>query len=83
MKVAGIGAGYGYYSFPAAEVVGKDVVVYAVEPDSNRDEEISRRVPRPRREELEGSQASAEEIAGISSGEVHVAMSIFFLSPFR
>jgi len=76
MKVADIGAGYGYYAFPAAEIVGKDGMVYAVEPDPKRAEEISRRVLERGVRNVKVVQASAEEIAGISSGEVHVAISI-------
>jgi ubiquinone/menaquinone biosynthesis C-methylase UbiE len=76
MKVADIGAGYGYFAFPAAEVVGGEGMVYAVEPNPKRAEEISRRVEERGVKNVEVLVAGAEDLAGIASGEVDAAISM-------
>lgn len=76
MKVADIGAGYGYFAFPAAEIVGGDGMVYAVEPNPKRSEEISRRVEERGVKNIEVIVAGAEDLAGIPSGEVDAAISM-------
>jgi ubiquinone/menaquinone biosynthesis C-methylase UbiE len=76
MKVADVGAGYGYFSFPAAGLVGEEGIVYAVEPDPKRGREISRRAEERGVKNLKVLEARAEEMSGIPSGEVDVAMSM-------
>ena len=76
MRVADIGAGYGYFAFPAAEMVGADGIVFAVEPDRRRAEEISRKAEERGVKNLKVVVAGAEEIGGIPTGEVDVAISI-------
>ena len=44
MKVADVGSGYGFFAFPAAEMVGDEGVVYAVEPNVQRAAEISKMI---------------------------------------
>jgi ubiquinone/menaquinone biosynthesis C-methylase UbiE len=76
MKVADVGAGYGYFTFPAAEMVGGDGMVYAVEPDPKRAGEISRRVEERGFKNVEVVVAGAEDISRIPSGGVDVAISM-------
>ena len=76
MKVADIGAGYGYFAFPAAEIVGEDGIVYAVEPDPKRAEEVSRRADEGGIKNIRVLVAGAEDLAGIPAGEVDVAISM-------
>jgi FkbM family methyltransferase len=76
MKVADIGAGYGYFAFPAAEIVGEEGVVYAVEPNPKRAEEVSRRVEERGVKNIKVVVARAEDLAGIPAGEVDVAISM-------
>jgi len=76
MKVADIGAGYGYFAFPAAEMVGGEGMVYAVEPNPKRAEEISRKVEERGAKNIEILVAGAEDLAGIASGEVDAAISM-------
>ena len=76
MKVADIGAGYGYFALPAADIVGEDGVVYAVEPNPKRAGEISRRARERGVSNLRVLATGAEDLAAISAGEVDVAMSM-------
>ena len=76
MKVADVGAGYGYFAFPAAEMVGDEGTVYAVEPDPRRADEISRGATERGLKNLKVLVRGAEDIGGISACEVDVAMSI-------
>jgi len=76
MKVADIGAGYGYFAFPAAEMVGREGMVYAVEPNPKRAEEISKRVEERGVKNIEVLVAGAEDLAGIPSGEVDAAIAM-------
>jgi ubiquinone/menaquinone biosynthesis C-methylase UbiE len=76
MKVADIGAGYGYFAFPAAEIVGEEGAVYAVEPDPKRAEEVSRRADERGVKNIRVIVSGAEDLAGIPSGEVDVAISM-------
>ena len=87
MRVADIGAGYGYFAFPAAEAVGLEGMVYAVEPDPKRAAEISRRVEERGVKNIEVVVAGAEDLSGIHSEGVDVcnSMSSFhhFADPSR
>ncbi len=76
MKVADVGAGYGYFAFPAAEIVGAEGMVYAVEPNPKRAEEISKRVEERGVKNIEVIVTGAEDLAGIASGEVDAAISM-------
>jgi ubiquinone/menaquinone biosynthesis C-methylase UbiE len=76
MKVADIGAGYGYYALPAAEAVGDEGRVYAIEPDRKRAEEIFRRAEERGAKNVEVLVTGAEDLSGVSTGEVDLAMSM-------
>ncbi len=76
MKVADIGAGYGYYAIPAAEAVGGDGMVYAVEPDPKRGEEISSRAKERGLKNVRVLVTGGEDLSGIPTGEVDLAMSV-------
>jgi ubiquinone/menaquinone biosynthesis C-methylase UbiE len=76
MKVADIGAGYGFFAFPAAEMVGDEGVVYAVEPNALRAAEISKRVAERHVKNLKVLEAKAEDMGGIPAAEVDIAMSM-------
>ncbi len=76
MKVADVGAGYGYFAFPAAGLVGEEGIVYAVEPNPKRGEEISTRAAEKGVKNITVIEAGAEDIGGIPTGEVDVAMSM-------
>ncbi|HVB96050.1 MAG TPA: class I SAM-dependent methyltransferase [Nitrososphaerales archaeon] len=80
MKVADIGAGYGYFALPAAEMVGEEGAVYAVEPNTKRAEEISKRAEEMGVKNIKVLASGAEDLAGIPAGEVDVAIS---MSPFH
>jgi ubiquinone/menaquinone biosynthesis C-methylase UbiE len=82
MKVADVGAGYGFFAFPAAEMVGDEGVVYAVEPNARRAAEISKRAAERDAKNLKVLEAGAEDIGGISTGEVDIAMSMSSLHHF-
>jgi len=76
MKVADIGAGYGYFAFPAAEIVGGEGMVYAVEPDQKRAEEMSKRAEDRGVKNVKVLVNGAEDLSGIPSGGVDVAISM-------
>lgn len=76
MRVADVGAGYGFFAFPAAETVGDDGMVYAVEPDPRRAEQIEATARGRGVKNLRVVVAAAEDLSSIPSGEVDVAMSM-------
>ncbi len=76
MKVADIGAGYGFFAFPAAEMVGEAGLVYAVEPDPKRAQEITRRAEERGVKNLRVLVAGGEEVVGLEAGAVELAFSV-------
>jgi len=76
MSVADIGAGYGFFTFPATETVGEEGLVYAVEPDQRRAAEISRRAGERRVKNIKVLVTRAEDLGQIPTGGVDVAISI-------
>ena len=76
MKVADIGAGYGFFAFPAAAIVGDAGTVFAVEPNVKRAAEISKKVAERGVKNLKVLEAGVEDIGEIAAGEVDIAMSI-------
>ena len=76
MKVADIGAGYGFFAFPAAEMVGDDGVVYAVEPNEQRAAGISKRVAEREVKNLKVLKAGAEDMGEIPAAGVDIAISM-------
>ena len=76
MKVADVGAGYGFFVFPAADMVGQQGKVYAVEPDPRRAEDISRTARDKGAQNVKVLKAKAEDMKEIPSGEVDLAISM-------
>ncbi len=76
MNVADIGAGYGYFAFPAGEVVGDEGTVYAVEPNPRRAQQILRKADERGARNVRVLQAGAEELGSIPSGSVDIAISM-------
>jgi ubiquinone/menaquinone biosynthesis C-methylase UbiE len=76
MTVADVGAGRGFFALPAADMVGEEGLVYAVEPDPKRVEEITRRVEELGLKNIRVLAAGAEEMLGIESGTVGLAISM-------
>jgi ubiquinone/menaquinone biosynthesis C-methylase UbiE len=76
MSVADIGAGYGFFAFPAAEMVGEGGTVYAVEPNPRRAKEISARADEGGVKNLKVLEARAEDLSEIPAGAIDVAMSM-------
>ena len=87
MKVADVGAGYGYFALPAAVMVGQDGTVFAVEPNPKRAAEISKRAEERGVKNLKVIVAGAEDMSRVPSGEVDVAISMssfhHFVDPQR
>jgi ubiquinone/menaquinone biosynthesis C-methylase UbiE len=76
MRMADIGAGYGFFAFPAAEMVGEEGFVYAVEPDPRRAEEISKRAATRGVKNLKVLVTGAEDLAEIPDRGVDLAVSM-------
>jgi ubiquinone/menaquinone biosynthesis C-methylase UbiE len=76
MMVADIGAGNGFFAFPAAEIVGEEGLVCAVEPDPKRAEGIASRAAERGVKNPRVLVDGAEEIAGMQTGFVDFAISI-------
>lgn len=76
MKVADIGAGYGFFALSAAKVVGANGVVYAVEPNATRANEISKRSGEAETKNLRVLVTGAEELGEIPPGEIDLALSV-------
>jgi ubiquinone/menaquinone biosynthesis C-methylase UbiE len=76
LRVADIGAGYGYYAIPASEIVGADGIVYAVEPDHKRAKDISKRAAKLGAKNIRVLETTAENLDGIPSGDVDVAIAM-------
>jgi len=83
MKVADLGAGEGYFTMPAAIVVGKAGVVIAVEPDLKRSDLIKARATREGLDNVRVIVTKAEDLSGVPSGEVDLAFSAFTMHHFE
>jgi ubiquinone/menaquinone biosynthesis C-methylase UbiE len=76
LRVADIGAGYGYYAIPALEIVGAEGFVYAVEPNPKRASEISKRIGKLGAHNFKVLEATAEDLGEIPPGDVDVAIAM-------
>ena len=76
MTVADIGAGHGFFAFPAAATVCAEGLVYAVEPDPKRAAEMAERAEGAGVKNIRIMVRGAEEIPEITTGEVDFAMSM-------
>jgi ubiquinone/menaquinone biosynthesis C-methylase UbiE len=82
-KVIDVGAGKGYLTIPAAEVVGKTGVVYAVEPDPARSQVIRERVASEGLQNVKVLTTKAEQLGDIQSKSVDLVFSAFTLHHFN
>lgn len=74
MRVADIGAGYGYFALPAAAMVGAEGEVLAVEPDPERAGRIAERASSEGIQNLRVIRSRAEEMSQIPGKTVDIAM---------
>ena len=81
--VADIGAGYGFFTVPAAFIVGAGGLVYAIEPDPVRSERIRTRAASEGLLNVRVLTTGAEQLADIPAGTVDFAFSAFTLHHFR
>jgi len=65
-KVVDIGAGRGYFTSPAGEVVGSGGIVYAVEPDPARSDRIRKRIAGEGIENVSVLTFGAEELGAFT-----------------
>ncbi len=82
-KVADIGAGYGYFTIPAAVLVGPKGLVYSVEPDATKSDKVRRRVAAEGLQNVSVLTTGAEHLDGIPSYSVDLAFSAFSLHHFN
>ena len=76
MRVADVGSGYGFFAFPAADLVGEEGAVYAIEPNPKRAEEISKRASERGVKNLKVVVSGAEDMGDVGTGEADFAISI-------
>jgi ubiquinone/menaquinone biosynthesis C-methylase UbiE len=76
MKVADLGAGYGFFAIPAAELVGEEGIVYAVEPNPKRAREVSRRAEEDGLRNVKVLVTGAEDLHEIPEASVDLAISM-------
>ncbi len=76
LRIADIGAGYGYYAIAASRIVGRGGLVYAVEPDPDRAKELSKRASKLGVQNVMVLEARAEGLDGIATGEVDAAIAM-------
>jgi ubiquinone/menaquinone biosynthesis C-methylase UbiE len=74
--MADVGAGRGFFAFPADEMVGDEGLVYAVEPDPRSAEEMAGGREGDWSGEPEVLVARAEEMLEIKTGTVGLAIAI-------
>ena len=82
-RVADIGAGLGYFTIPAATIVGRTGLVYSVEPDPARSGRIRDRVVTERLENVRVLTTGAERLGDIPSGSIDLAFSVFSMHHFN
>ncbi|HMD78492.1 MAG TPA: class I SAM-dependent methyltransferase, partial [Nitrososphaerales archaeon] len=71
--VVDLGAGYGYFTVPAAVIVGSAGLVYSVEPDSARSQKVRARVASEGLQNVRVLTTEAEQLSGIPSDSVDLA----------
>jgi ubiquinone/menaquinone biosynthesis C-methylase UbiE len=82
-KVVDVGAGKGYFTIPAAEVVGMTGVVYSVEPDPARNQVIRKRIASEGLQNVRVLTTRAEQLGDIQSESVDLVFSAFTLHHFN
>lgn len=81
--VADLGAGEGYFTVPAAVIVGSRGLVYSVEPDPKRSDRIRERISSEGLANVRVLTTKAEELTEIPSGAVDLAFSAFTYHHFN
>ncbi len=76
MRVVDLGAGKGLYSLLSSSMVGREGMVYAIEPDSSRAAMIERRVSSERLENVRILATGAENLAEVHSSTVDIAFAL-------
>jgi ubiquinone/menaquinone biosynthesis C-methylase UbiE len=83
LTVADLGAGKGYFTVPAAVIVGETGLVYSVEPDPARSRRIQERVDSEGLHNVHVLATEAEQLSAIPSDSVDLAFSAFTLHHFH
>ncbi|MGP8124711.1 MAG: class I SAM-dependent methyltransferase [Nitrososphaerales archaeon] len=81
-RVADIGAGLGYFTIPAAIIVGRTGLVYSVEPNPARSDRIRSRAANEGLENVRVLTTGAEQLGEIPSDSVDLAFSAFSIHHF-
>jgi len=76
MNVADVGARYGYFAFPAAEIVGQEGKVYAIEPNPGRARDISKTAEKRGTKNVVVLETGVEDLGEVPSLSVDLAMSM-------
>jgi len=82
LKVADVGAGKGFFTVAAAEIVGEGGFVFAVEPDADRIRMIKRRCDAARLTNVRFLEKKAEEMSQIVSESLDLVFSMYALHHF-
>jgi ubiquinone/menaquinone biosynthesis C-methylase UbiE len=83
LKVADVGAGKGFFTVAAAELVGEGAFVFAVEPDPERIGMIRRRCDEARVSNVGFLQKRAEEMNQIDAESLDLVFSMYSLHHFE
>ena len=78
-----MGAGFGFFTVPAAMIVGPTGYVYSVEPDPIRSERIRRRVTAEKLENVKVLTTGVERLEEIPSGNLDLAFSAYSIHHFN
>lgn len=81
--VADIGAGRGYFAIAAAEVAGRDALVFAVEPDTEMAESIRRRAEKEGLSNLRILRSTVEDMHDLLDGTLDIAFSFYSFHHFE
>ena len=83
LKVADVGAGKGFFTVAAAELVGEGGFVFAVEPDQERIGIIKRRCDEARLSNVRFLERKAEEMNQIETESLDLVFSMYSLHHFE
>jgi len=83
LKVADVGAGKGFFTVAAAELVGEGGLVFAVEPDPDRMRMIRRRCDEARLTNVRFLKKKAEEMNQIDAESLDLVFSMYALHHFE
>jgi ubiquinone/menaquinone biosynthesis C-methylase UbiE len=78
-RVADIGAGEGYFAIAASKIVGRNGIIYAIEPDEKRSDRIKKRTIEKAITNIRVIKARAEDLSDIPSEEIDIAVSMYSL----